>query len=144
MKKSALVLFLLVVTFISCKKEVIDNSPTISLVSMAPLQVQEFTDSIVLIIKYEDKDGDIGVPDADINSLWVKDARLNTPDEYFIAPLGPLDTLISIEGEFNITLKNTFRLGTAPQEKTKFTIWIKDRAGNKSNVIETPELSILE
>ncbi|MGB1018530.1 MAG: hypothetical protein ACPGVH_05650 [Chitinophagales bacterium] len=129
---------------ISCKKEEIDYSPKISLVSMAPLQVTEYADSIVFTIKYEDKNGDIGIPDADINSLWLKDARLDKADEYFIAPLAPLDTEVSIEGELKINLKNTFKLGNSPSEKTKFTIWLKDRAGNESNIIETPELTIIE
>lgn len=128
----------------SCKKEEKDYSPVISLVSINPIQVKEYSDSIVFTIRYEDEDGDIGFPDADINSLWLKDARLESADEYFIAPLGPIDTIVSIEGNFVLTLKNTFRLGNAAVEKTKFTIWLKDRAGNQSNIIETPELSITE
>lgn len=144
MKLKFSLFIIIAIALFSCKKEAVDSSPIISLVSMEPLLVQEYSDSIVFIIHYEDDDGDIGVPDADINSLWLKDARLDEPDEYFIAPLGPIDTALSIEGDFVLTLKNTFKLGNAAVEKTNFTIWIKDRAGNQSNIIETPELSITE
>lgn len=144
MKFNFSILLFLALVLISCKKEATNFSPKISLVSMEPLLVQEFRDAIVFVIRYEDQDGDIGVPNADINSLWLKDARLDKADEYFIAPLGPIDTAVNIEGDFVLTLKNTFRLGNASVEKTKFTLWIKDRAGNKSNIIETPELSITE
>jgi hypothetical protein len=111
---------------------------------MLPNIVNEYSDSIVFIIHYEDKDGDIGIPNADENSLFVKDARLNEADEYFIAPLAPLDESIWISGDFRIVLKNTFKLGNAPLEKTKYTIWLKDRAGNLSNTITSPELTINE
>lgn len=128
----------------NCTEEKVDTAPVISLVSMTPTMVKEYTDSVIIIIKYSDEDGDIGIPDADQKSLWVQDSRLENPDEYFIAPLAPIDTEVSIEGTFRLKLKNTFKLGTANQEITKFKIWLFDRAGNQSNIIETSELTITD
>ncbi len=128
----------------NCTEKEPNKIPVISLVSMTPTTVHQYTDSVIIIIHYQDKDGDIGIPDADKNSLWIQDARLVNPDEYFISPLAPIDTEVSIEGEFRIKLKNTFKLGTAAQEITKFNIWLFDRAGNKSNILETPELTITD
>jgi len=128
----------------NCKKEDKSMSPIIELVSVKPTTVTEYTDSIVFIVHYQDNDGDLGIPDADKKSIWLKDERLQNADEYFLAPLAPLDKEIAIEGEFIIKLKNTFRIGNSAQEKTKFSIWIKDRAGNKSNVVVSPEIIINE
>jgi hypothetical protein len=131
------------VLFYACKKDdTSSNPPSISLISVQPIDVQEFTDSIVFTIAYDDLDGDIGFPNADTMSLWLKDARLTNPDAFFIPPLAPLDQQVHISGEFNIILPNTFRLGTGPQEQTSFEIWIKDRAGNLSNRVETPLITI--
>lgn len=144
--KNILYLFILATIFYvqSCAEEALDTAPVISLVSMIPTTVKEYTDSIIIVIQYNDNDGDIGIPDADKNSLWIQDSRLDNPDEYFITPLAPLETDVSIEGQFRIKLKNTFKLGTATQEITKFSIWLFDRAGNKSNILETTELIITD
>jgi len=118
------ILGIVLITILSCKEEE-DNSnhsPSINFVNVAPTSVYEFTDSIVFTISYEDQDGDIGFPYADTMSLWLKDARLEEADGFFIAPLAPLDATVHIQGEFDIILPNTFRLGTGPQEITSFTI----------------------
>jgi len=145
MKNYYIILSIVLLLFLqNCKKEVNSNAPIIKLVSVNPKVVTEYTDSIIFIVHYQDNNGDIGIPDADKKSIWLKDARLETADEYFLAPLAPLDKEVAIEGEFKIKLKNTFRIGTSPQEKTTFTIWIKDRQGNKSNEIVSPEIIINE
>jgi|TARA_B110000483_G_scaffold132985_1_gene159096 hypothetical protein len=132
-------------TFQSCKEEDdANNPPTIRLIGVQPTTVTEFTDSIVFTIEYEDIDGDIGYPNADSLSLWLLDARLLNPDRFFIPPLAPLDARVHIVGEFDIILPNTFRLGAGPQEVTSYKLWLKDRAGNYSNEIETPMVTILE
>ncbi|MFT4969735.1 MAG: hypothetical protein ACI9O4_001486 [Chitinophagales bacterium] len=138
----SLILFL---TFQSCKEdESANNPPTIRLISVQPTTLTEFTDSIVFTIEYEDVDGDIGYPNADSLSLYLLDARLVDADKFFIPPLAPLDETVHIIGEFDIILPNTFRLGTGPQEVTTYKLWLKDRAGNLSNEIETPLITILE
>lgn len=143
-KNIGCILFICSLIFACKKEESRATAPTITLVSVQPTVVQEFTDSIVFVIAYDDTEGDIGYPNADTMSLWLKDARLNTADAYFIPPLAPLDQEIHISGELNIVLANTFRLGTGPQEQTSFEIWMKDRAGNLSNRLETPIITINE
>jgi hypothetical protein len=41
-----------------------------------------------------------------------------------------------------VKIKNTFLLGTALQETTNFEVKLKDRAGQWSNSIVTPEIII--
>ena len=122
---------------------VFDVVPHIELTSISSDTIIEFQQSISLKIKYEDGDGDIGNPDSDINSLFVKDARLEKEDAYYVAPIAPVGSGVSITGTINLILENTFLLGNADQETTVFTLYLVDQAGNKSNTIETGPILIL-
>ncbi|MBL7830655.1 MAG: hypothetical protein JNK41_06480, partial [Saprospiraceae bacterium] len=65
-------------------------------------------------------------------------------DEYYIAPLAPEGSQISIKGTLNITLSSAFVLGNGTSEKTYFEIWMVDRIGHKSNIVRTKEITILK
>ena len=118
--------------------------PEILSVEVSPLQVQEFSDSLLFTISYRDGDGDIGWPEGDSLPLYIKDIRLPDADRFFISPQAPLGSQISIEGQLNVHLPNTFRLGTGSQEITRFEVWLTDRAGHQSNVVLTEEVVIYE
>lgn len=118
--------------------------PEITLIEMSPDTVTQFTDSIDIVLEYKDGDGDLGFPDADSLSLYVKDDRLPDADLYFIRPLAPLDANVAIQGIIEIKLKNTFLLGNGADEFTRFTIKIKDRAGHWSNEVYSQQLVIEE
>jgi hypothetical protein len=127
-------------------KEVVNTtgnpSPRIALVKIEPTTVKQFTDSLKITFTYEDGDGDLGFENADINSLEVQDERLQKTDTYYIPPLAPTDAKIRIKGQLTMNLRNVFLLGTGNIETTSFTLRIKDRAGNFSNPIKTPEITI--
>ncbi len=133
--------------WMSCEKvsndPVFALQPKIELLEISSDTIIEFQQSISLKIQYEDGDGDIGHPDPDQNSLFVKDARLANEDAYYLAPIAPVDAGVSITGTLNLILENTFLLGNADQESTIFTIYLVDQAGNQSNVIETTPITIL-
>ncbi len=116
--------------------------PRIALVKIEPTLVKQFADSLKITISYEDGDGDLGFVNADINSLEVQDERLTKPDNYYVPPLAPVDAKIRIKGELVMKLRNVFLLGSGNIETTSFTIRLKDRAGNVSNPIITPEITI--
>jgi hypothetical protein len=67
---------------------------------------------------------------------------LEFADEYYIAPLSPDGSQISITGNLNITLNSAFILGNGDYEQTYFDVWMVDRVGNKSNVVRTKEIII--
>ena len=46
--------------------------PEILSVEVSPVQVQEFSDSILFTISYRDGDGDIGWPEGDSLPLYIK------------------------------------------------------------------------
>jgi hypothetical protein len=143
---SAFLFFILPVVLLNgCKEEVITTGnpiPRIILVKIEPTQVKQFTDSLKITFSYEDGDGDLGNDNADINSLEVQDERLAKADFYHVPPLAPVDAKIRIKGQMTMNLRNVFLLGTGNTETTSFTVRIQDRAGNWSNPIRTPEITI--
>jgi hypothetical protein len=54
----------------------------------------------------------------------------------------PTGTMCPIQGTLEFQINSTFILGNAQQETTTFNIQIKDRAGNWSNVVTTPTITI--
>ena len=134
-----------IVFFYSCKQEeivVVSTLPLIKLVSVSKTSVVQFKDSLVITIEYNDGDGDIGETDPDKNAIQIKDSRLSKPDFYFVKPLSPPGSSIKTKGTIAVQLKNTFLLGTAATEVTNYELRLKDRAGNWSNTITTPDITI--
>lgn len=128
---------------ISCKKdEAVSSSPVIKLLDVSSLNLKEFKDSLVIRFEYTDGDGDIGENDPDKYDLQVKDRRLAEADYYFVKPLAPPGSEILIKGVISVQIKNTFLLGTGSNEITQFDIKLRDRAGNWSNAINTPPITI--
>lgn len=123
---------------------VFDLAPRIELTGMSQDTVIQFVESITLNVYYEDGDGDLGNTDPDVNSIYVKDARLEEADKYYLAPLAPAGEKISIQGTLNIELSPTFLLGNGTQEMTILSLYIVDRSGKQSNTIETGEITILK
>ncbi len=120
----------------------LDTVPHVQIESISKDTIIQFKEQLMITIKYQDGDGDLGNKDTDINSLFIKDSRLELPDEYYIAPLSPEGSQISITGNLNVTLSSAFILGNGDYEQTYFDIWMVDRAGNKSNVVRTKEIII--
>ncbi len=119
-----------------------DPVPVIRFVKVGSTNIKQFKDSVNITFTYEDGDGDLGYQNADINSLEVKDSRLQKPDMYYVAPLAPVDSKVHISGQLTMKLKNLFLIGTGNIEKTTLQVRIQDRAGNWSNIIITPEITI--
>lgn len=135
-----------VIGLISCKEELVSTGnpvPSIQFVSISSTKLKQFTDSLVITLKYQDGDGDLGDVSADSFSIYVRDIRLKKPDYFHIFPLSPIGHKINIEGVLNLKIKNIFLLSTSPSETTKFEIKLKDRAKNWSNTIFTPNIEIL-
>lgn len=149
MKKASFILITLLLTWavVACKETQTSTGnpvPSITLVSIKPTAFKQFSDSIELVLSYEDGDGDLGNDNPDVNSLEVKDSRLTKPDYYFVQPLAPLGSKIHIKGNLKLKLKNMFLLGSGSTETTFLDVRIKDRAGNWSNVVKSPELTITQ
>jgi len=139
-------LFALLVTaclLAGCKKEeVMPSAPEIALVSMSAQEVTQFEERVIVRFSYKDGDGDLGQADPDNYTLWVKDARLEGTDGYHIPPLAPEDAEVPIQGELEVELNALFLLGNSGQEETQYTMYVIDRAGNRSNEFTTATIII--
>lgn len=142
----AVTLFIGVLSVQSCVKETQLSEgnpiPQIAIVKSEPSSIIQFKDSVKITLSYEDGDGDIGFENADINSLEIKDTRLSKPDYYYVPPQAPLGAKIAIKGLLVVKLRNLFLLGTGNAETTSLEIRLRDRAGNWSNKVTTPEITI--
>jgi hypothetical protein len=141
-----LLAFALSILLYSCRKdkeEIASEAPIIALLSISADTVIQFKDSVIVELKYSDKNGDLGTMDPDMNDLEVKDSRLNTPDYYHVKPLSPEGTSLFIKGTLRIKLNQLFLLGTGNTETAQFTFKLKDRAGNSSKEIKSDPVVIV-
>jgi len=109
------------------------EAPVLHSIQLSQDSIQAFTDSLYLVVEYEDANGDLGFNSADMKSLWLKDSRLEREDLYHIPPLAPLETNVHIRGKLRINLGNLFLLSNDDIEALIFTVKIRDRAGNWSD-----------
>jgi hypothetical protein len=133
---------LLLLVLQNCKKDTSNAAPVIKFISISATEVVQYKDSLEIKFEYSDANGDLGEINPDQNAIYVKDRRLSKPDYYFIPPLSPPTSSVFIRGELIVKIKNTFLLGTALQETTNFEVKLKDRSGQWSNTIVTPEITI--
>ena len=136
-------LILVSMCFLSCSKDsALSSVPVIKFLDVNSTSIKQFKDSLIIRFEYTDADGDIGEENPDKNDLFVKDRRLANADYYFVKPLSPPGSEIKIKGIISVQIKNTFLLGTGNSELTQFDIKLRDRAGNWSNSVNTPNISI--
>jgi len=146
---SALILVFGLISF-SCEKESIKESdplppissvPSITLGSMATTYNQ--FDDIELKVNYIDGNGDLGVSDADTPVIFVTDNRNNIELNFHLLPLAPEGANIAIQGQLQVMVENIILLDQANTSETlTFTVKIVDRAGNWSNSVTTPTITI--
>lgn len=127
----------------ACKKgNTLSVFPTIEFQSISPLTAQEYIDDIIITISYTDKDGDLGENSPDIDNLFVEDSRNGIVYHYRIPQLAPNGDEISIEGNFNIKINGSGITDSSTSQQVNYAIYVKDRAGNKSNTITTANITI--
>jgi hypothetical protein len=142
---SKLCLLLLVFGILACNREdtlPFSVIPEIKLVSISHDTIVEYQDVLTITIEYNDGDGDLGFVDPDMNTIFVRDARLENFDGFYMGPVAPPEVKIPIQGKVNIEYPSLFLFGTRDTETTRFFIKIIDRAGHESNLIETPPVII--
>ena len=106
------------------------------------------SDSLRLTLSFEDGDGDIGSGDS--LNVFLTDARqAGATPESFRMPLVPEQGAKNgISGEISILVYTTCCLPfcgsflNKPVDSLFYDVYIKDRAGNKSNVVRTPLIAL--
>lgn len=125
----------------SCNEQQSDI-PEISNLTVTPLLVSEFTDSVVITFDYYDFNGDLGHQDPNVSSLSVKDSRLQSADLYHVIPLSPEGSNVPIQGRMSVRLNNLFILGNDTMEELQFEVMMQDQKGNWSNLLESDTISV--
>lgn len=135
---------------LSCKKEKgndplppISNVPEIELSGTSSTSINQF-DDITLTVKYTDGNGDLGESDANINSIFVTDNRdISIVHKFHLQPLAPVGQDVAIQGNLKIKIENVILLDQSnTSENASFSVYILDRAGNKSNIVTSPSVRI--
>jgi hypothetical protein len=143
---TALFALLAVVVFMTaCKKDkvdLLDPTPVILEVTVSPNSVVEYQDSIVFAVTYRDGDGDLGENSPDAANLFVVDNRINVTERFRIRELAPSGSDIPITGTLQVTLRNTGITDNSASQTFDYTIYMVDRAGNESNRVVTPEVTV--
>lgn len=143
-KISGLIILYFLTIIVSCKKEPteISDVPEITFVSVTPNAVKEFQDSLIFTISYKDGDGDLGEKSPDVKNLFLTDSRIGITYSYRIQQLAPDGANIAIQGNLNTVLKNIAITDSSNQQQATFSIYVIDRAGNKSNTINSSVVMI--
>lgn len=139
-------LLLFVLSIFSCKKEegidYLSTTPRIEFISVNKTDIVEFEDSVIVILKYEDGDGDLGRPHPDDNSLSVKDSRLNKAELYHLPPIIPEGENLQTTGTIRVFVPTLFVIGSSNEEDVTLSLRVKDQAGNWSNDVQTPLIKV--
>ena len=143
MENRVVVLLIAALVISSCKKDETTEAPVISDLVVSPMVVQEFTDTVAISFIYEDLNGDIGFEDPNTYSIFVRDSRLETSDEYHIPPQTPDQQALNIQGSISLRLNNLFILGNDSTESLLLTVTLVDRAGNISNELVSDSVLVV-
>jgi hypothetical protein len=125
--------------------------PHISFVRMSKNSIKQGngpSDSLRLFFNFEDGDGDIGSNDS-LNIFLTDTRQSNAAPEPFRMPFVPEQGAKNgISGEISLLVYTTCCLPTCGSPLNKamdslfFDVYIKDRSGNKSNVVRTPYIGL--
>lgn len=130
---------------LGCKKEkvdLLDPVPQILSLSLNSTVATEYQDSIIIRVEYRDGDGDLGENSPDATNLFVLDQRINAVESFRIRELAPEGAEIPITGILRVAMGPTGITNGSSSEQFKYTIWLKDRAGNESERVETTALTL--
>lgn len=137
--------FLGLFTLTSCSKQdelPFSKIPKIKLLEISHDTIVEYQDVLTLSIQYQDGDGDLGFEDPDQYAVFVRDSRLENFDGFYLGPITPPNVEVPIQGKLDVEFPSLFLFGNRETETTRFFIKFIDRAGNESNLVETPSIVI--
>ncbi len=141
-----LLVFFLMLGLSACiKPPEYDEVPEITSVNIINgnfFEEDDFTNSIILQIAYQDGDGDISIAEGDtFTNIFITDPLLDITSEFsiseYVPPLGAED---DISGTIQVNMFGTWRceIDSVYVQPTQFEVQIMDRARNMSNVALTP------
>jgi len=130
--------------FVSCKKENYTTQPQISFLSITPSTWYSDNPSLTgpqLSFKLTDAEGDFGFQDTSISFVYIRleNDTLNPPDSLAFPNL-PIPNKSNLNVEVSVDIASVLPPPHFPRPFTDslhFELYVKDFAGNKSNVIKS-------
>ena len=131
------------------------DEPRIVSVAVSKTTIQQLEESFIISIEFEDGDGDLGYPDDDPqSSIFAIDSRTGFEDAFILTDISPDGNVKSISGSIDVTIISECCIpisGIAcdpsadynPTDEVSYEVYIVDRAGNESNRVQTPAISIV-
>jgi len=138
-------LMLVLSVVVGCKdpaEKIFSPVPEIELISVNPTQVVSFRDSIVFEVEYTDGDGDLGSMTED--NFFIEDDRIQVTHGFRVQEIVPNGERVPITGSLRITLPNTLITDGSSSQQVTFTLHMIDQAGNESNRVSTPPVTVIE
>ena len=138
----------LTLSLISCSENAdeppFSTTPEIKLRGLSHDTIREFEDVLTISISYQDGDGDLGFEEPDDYAVFIRDARLNNFDGFYVGPVAPPGAIIAVKGSLKLEFPSLFVFGNRSEERTRFYIYMIDRKGQKSNELVSPDVIILK
>jgi hypothetical protein len=158
------IFFIIILSLGSCRK--IEQLPAIPSIEFTSFTIFDTTDILDNVIKggrlnfyFEDGDGDLGLDepyyfeDTDTTNLFftmyrkidgvmvpASDDDLLKPSSYRIPYMERLGQNKILKGTISVTFMYLFY---APGDTIRYDFYIKDRAGNESNIASTSEIALM-
>jgi len=131
------------------------DEPKITAVSINKPAIESLVEDFVVSVDFQDGDGDIGITDAypEANAFLIDD-RTGYIDSLKIPYISPEGNIKSISGTLNFTILSECCIAISgitctpnatypPTDTVNYSVIIKDRKGNVSNVAQAPPLLII-
>lgn len=143
--KYLLILPLLMIFITACDNTpVFPVEPKVDFLDIQPRMVRHFQDSIVVKIKFQDGDGNLGaLNQGDINLKLIDDRYQRgiltleqATNSYSLPNLTPDARNPAIQGEISVTIPLTINTGTNTEEQVRYLIQLWDREGNLAGPID--------
>ncbi len=141
--KTYLIIGILLLTVISCGKDKIETRPRLTLKSVSSTTIPNGSD-LQVKMRLTDKQGDF------YDTIWVQKITTRCPSSNFADSLlyrVPEDVprTNNFDGELIVTFQYAVALQPrCPRSDTAvFSIWMKDKEGNKSDTVRTEPIIIL-
>lgn len=140
-----LLLPLLVVFFGACDDTpVFPIEPKVEFLDIQPRTVRHFQDSIVVKLRFQDGDGNLGAEnEGDINLRLVDDryhrgilTKEQATNGFSLPNLTPDARNPAIQGEISVTIPLTINTGVNTEEDVRYQIILEDRDGNVAGPID--------
>lgn len=119
-------------------------APVIEFKSISPSTVKQYRDSVVIRIGYSDADGDLGQNNADVDNAFVTDSRNHLTYNFRIRQLAPDNSTLYIKGTLEIVVPATALTGSGGSETLIYSVYVQDRAGNRSNTVTTSAITVIQ